>query len=197
MKNEVYEFSFERRQLMKVIGGLLSLVLLVFCAGLLVGVAFQLHQAGPALMAEATPPQPAPAAPAPAAEAIAQVVEPAEIAAEPVAEPFAETNGIDPDRPALEADEIVETEVPRPRSSETFAVQVGAFLQSENAGVLAKRLTKRGYEAGVVLHEDSRGRMWYLVRSGAFSRRAEAVAVAVRLHDREGLDAVVRPSNSM
>lgn len=196
MKNEVYEFSFERRQLVKVVGGLLSLVLLVFCAGLLVGVAFQLHQAGPALMAEATAPQPAPA-PAPVVEEIAQAVEPEETAGAPVAEEFVETNGIDPDRPAIEVDEVVEAEVPRPRSSETFAVQVGAFLQSENAGILAKRLTKKGYETGVVLHEDSRGRMWYLVRSGAFSRRAEAVAVAVRIHDREGLDAVVRPSNSM
>src|SRR6266852_4025463 len=50
--NETYEFSFERGQLIKVIGGILSLVVLVFCAGLLVGVALEFREPAPMLVAQ-------------------------------------------------------------------------------------------------------------------------------------------------
>jgi cell division septation protein DedD len=191
--NETYEFSFERSQLMKVIGGLLSLVLLVFCAGFLVGIALQVRQPAPALVAQAPQPQPAPVAAALAAPAI---VAPPE---EPVA---------DEDRPAVDASDDVATVDPDPPAVEAeaklaasdpgkFAVQFGAFLQSKNAGILAKRLTAKGYLSDVVEREDSHGRTWYLVRYGAFTNRTEATAAAVELKTRESLDAVVRPSNSM
>jgi DedD protein len=191
--NETYEFSFERSQLMKVIGGLLSLVLLVFCAGFLVGVALQARQPAPTLVAQATP-QPVTPAPILAAPPI---VAPPE---EPVA---------DEDRPAVEASDdtaTVDTEPPAVESAEAkpaasdagkFAVQFGAFLQSKNAGILAKRLTEKGYLSDVVAREDSHGRTWYLVRYGAFQNRTEATAAAVELKTRESLDAVVRPTNSM
>jgi cell division protein FtsN len=193
--NETYEFSFERSQLMKVIGGLLSLVLLVFCAGFLVGIALQLRQPAPTLVAQTTQPQPAPVA----------------VAAPPIAAPPEEPVA-DEDRPAVEASDdsaAADTELPAVEAAEPdtakpavsdagkFAVQFGAFLQSKNAGILAKRLTAKGYLSDVVAREDSHGRTWYLVRYGAFQNRTEATAAAVELKTRESLDAVVRPANSM
>jgi cell division protein FtsN len=107
---------------------------------------------------------------------------------------------IDPNLPAIDpADdkEAVGSAAVHQNDEGAFAVQLGAFLQSQNAGVFARRIAAKGYDANIVAREDSKGRTWYLVRHGSFSDRSEASAVAVRLHDREGFDAVVRPSNTM
>ncbi len=198
--NEQYEFSFERGQLLKVAGGLVSLVLLVFFAGLLTGLMVQMQEPAPTLFAEVPPPQPV-AVPAPP---------PLIIEAPPVAEedqPAVESDGdnaaIDPDLPAVEEDKpavaaaVDSDEQVQPGIPLKFAVQLGAFLQANNAGILAKKLEKRGYEVDVVPRQDSHGRTWYLVRYGIFPNRAEATAVAMELKFRENLEALVRPSNSM
>jgi cell division protein FtsN len=196
--NETYEFAFERGQLFKVVGGLLSLIVLVFSAGLLTGVALQMREAPPTLVAQAQPqPQPMPtpalAAPvlvAPAAEAVADEDKPAVEASSD------EASEIDENAPAVE-DTPAESKVADSVDAGRFAVQFGAFLRRENAGVLVKTLSHKGYDAGVVEREDSHGRTWYLVRYGVFSNRAEATAAALELKARENLDALVRPSNSM
>jgi cell division protein FtsN len=195
--SETYEFSFERSQLLKVIGGLLSLVLLVFCAGFLVGIALQVRQPAPTLVAQTTQPQ---SAPAPAAVAASLIValpeEPVADEDRPAVDASDDTAAAGPDLPAVEAANAVEA---KPAASDPgkFAVQFGAFLQSENAGILAKRLTAKGYLSDVVAREDSHGRTWYLVRYGAFTNRTDAAAAAVELKTRESVDAVVRPANSM
>ena len=197
--NAQYEFSFERGQLLKVAGGLVSLVLLVFFAGLLTGLMVQMQEPAPALFAEVPPPQPI-AVPAPP---------PLIIEAPPVAEedqPAVESDdntAIDPDRPAVEEDKPAvaaasdSDEQVQPGIPGKFAVQLGAFLQANNAGILAKKLENRGYEVDIVPRQDSHGRTWYLVRYGIFPNRAEATAVAMELKFRENLEALVRPSNSM
>src|ERR1700722_8318623 len=131
--NEIYEFSFERSQLMKVVGGILSLVVLVFCAGFLVGIFLQVRQPAPTLVAQTPPPPPAlPVGPPP----VPALVTP------PTEEPVA-----DEDRPAVDPAEnvaaaAVDAEPPAVAVNDPakFAVQFGAFLQSKNAGVLAKQL---------------------------------------------------------
>ncbi|HEY2380033.1 MAG TPA: SPOR domain-containing protein [Terriglobia bacterium] len=197
--SENYEFSFERSQLMKVVAGLLSLVILVFGAGLLTGVALQMREAAPALVAQSPHSQPvtAPAvAPAPII-----VTPPPEPVVAPEDQPAVEASNddapaIDPDAPAVE-DTSPASKVADAEDIGKFAVQFGAFLSRQNAGVLAKKLVTRGYDAGVVAREDSHGRTWYLVRYGVFTNRAEATAAALDLKARENLDALVRPSNSM
>jgi cell division protein FtsN len=198
MNNEVYEFTFERGQLMKVVGGLVSLVLLVFCAGLLVGVSYQLQIAAPVLMVENKEAQPPAAAPAPVAEIVAPAVEPTvESSSMAVEEADSEDLEMDPDLPAIDpAPNTVAAALAR-EADELFAVQLGAFLQSHNAGVFAREVAAKGYEADIIEREDSRGRTWYLVRHGSFADRSQAVAAAVKLHVREGFEAVVRPSKSM
>ena len=205
--NEIYEFSFKRGQLIKVIGGILSLVVLVFCAGILTGVALQMKEPVPTLLAQSShrPIQnvsvPAPQIAVPPPEPVVEEKPAAEVS-------DADQVAIDPDLPAIEekdekdgkdlkaavqdSDEPLEPGIPG-----KFAVQLGAFLQPENAGLLAKKLEKKGYDADVVAREDSHGRTWYLVRYGIFSNRAEANATAMEIRTRENLDALVRPSNSM
>lgn len=197
--NETYDFSFERGQLMKVVGGLLLLVVLVFSAGLFTGVALQMRDAAPTLVAETPKPQPAAAPVPPAPQLVKPTVEAPPEEDQPAVEASTQTadnqtDDIDPNAPAVE-DTPAESKVAEDAGK--FAVQFGAFLQRENAGVLARRLASKGYDAGVVAREDSHGRTWYLVRYGIFSNRAEATALAVELKSREKLDALVRPSNSM
>ena len=195
-----YEFSFERGQLFKVVGGLVSLVLLVFFAGLLTGLMVQMQEPSAALLAEVPPPQPV-AVPAPPplvveVEPVAQEDQPAVESDDDKAAIDADQSAVEEDKPAVaaanESDDQVQPGIPG-----KFAVQLGAFLQADNAGILAKKLEKRGYEVDIVPRQDSHGRTWYLVRYGIFPNRAEATAVAVELKFRENLEALVRPSNSM
>jgi cell division protein FtsN len=201
--NETYEFEFHRMQLMKVVGGLLSLVILVFCAGLLVGVGLQLRQSAPELVAQTALPSLPGAVPA-AAPIVTPPPAPVSEEDKPAVEAPDGEASFDPDLPAIDdkpAAVAVRSPIERPQPAVAvpglFAVQFGAFLQSENAGVLAKRLTAKGYGAAVVAREDSQGRTWYLVRYGAFPNRAQAAAAAVEVKARESVDAVVRPSDSM
>jgi cell division septation protein DedD len=203
--NETYEFSFERGQLIKVIGGILSLVVLVFCAGLLVGVALEFHEPMPTLVAQSkqlSPQTVAVPAPPVLVSPPADPVNSEETAAVAADDDDA---AIDPNQPAVEEKEdkadksAVKTsdEPAQPGIPGRFAVQLGAFLQPDNAEVLSRKLLARGYDADVVVREDSHGRMWYLVRYGIFSNRSEASAIAFQFKSRENLDALVRPSNSM
>ena len=198
--NEIYEFSFKRGQLMKVFGGVLSLVVLVFCAGLLVGVAIEFREPMPTLVAQSTQPSPQPVAvevPAVTVDPPAADAAPEEAVAAP-GDGDDEEAAIDPDKPAVE--DTTAQAVAEPAESGIpgrFAVQLGAFLQSRNAEILSKKLLAKGYDADVVVREDSHGRMWYLVRYGIFQNRTEATAIASEFKSRENLDALVRPSNSM
>ena len=206
--NETYEFSFERGQLIKLLGGILSLVVLVFCAGLLVGVALEFRQPGPTLVAQsslpsrqtiAVPVPPVPSNPPVAIEAPKGTD--AAVSDEDQA-------AIDPDQPAIEEKEeteqkdnragvVASDEAAQSGVAGRFAVQLGAFLQPDNAEILSRKLVAKGYDADVVVREDSHGRMWYLVRYGIFQNRSEASAIALQFKSRENLDALVRPSNSM
>jgi cell division protein FtsN len=200
--NETYEFSFDRGQLVKVIGGILSLVVLVFCAGLLVGIAIEFREPVPVLVAQSKQPSPqtvaAPAAPA----LVSPPALPASSGETEAADNDEDQPAIDPDQPAVEEktdksaantpDEPAQTGI-----AGRFAVQLGAFLQPDNAEILSRKLLAKGYDADVVVREDSHGRMWYLVRYGIFQNRSEASAIALEFKSRENLDALVRPSNSM
>jgi cell division septation protein DedD len=196
--NETYEFAFQRGQLIKFVGGLLSLVVLVFSAGLLTGIALQMREAPPTLVAQ-TEPHPQPVSAPVLAAPVLVTPPPAPVADEdkPAIEPSSdEASQIDENAPAVE-DTPAESKSAELAEAGKFAVQFGAFLRRENAGVLARTLTRKGYDADVVEREDSHGRTWYLVRYGLFSNRAEATAAAVELKARENLDALVRPTNSM
>src|ERR1700722_5074810 len=157
--NKTYDYSFERTQLTKVIAGLVSLVVLVFCAGVLSGIVFQSLGSAPTLVVQVTPPPPRitpSSTPSPVMDPVL-----ASVADEntPAVESDDEA-AVDPDRPAVEEraektkkEEIApaaEAEFAQPSTPGGFAVQLGAFLQRDHAGILAKTLARKGYNADVV-----------------------------------------------
>ena len=205
--SRIYEFAFQRRDLIKIVTGSLALGLLLFAAGLLSGLGWQvMQQPAPVVVANLSLP-----------DEIKQQIDLCFVPPQPVAIAWEDIPAIDPADEAAEAaakaQEAEEAEeaavVPRPaggnlaqaalagRSRSEFAVQLGAFLQNENAQALSRRLEERGYDADVVPMEGAQGRTWYLVRFGAYETRTEALMAASEFKNREGLDALVRQSDSM
>jgi general secretion pathway protein A len=74
-----------------------------------------------------------------------------------------------------------------------YSVQVGAFLQSENARQQVARLAARGVTAYVLDVTDARGRQWHTVRVGDFPTRSAAQAHASEFARREQTQTLVRP----
>ncbi|MFK5951713.1 MAG: SPOR domain-containing protein, partial [Desulfobacterium sp.] len=74
-----------------------------------------------------------------------------------------------------------------------FTIQLGAFLNSENADYLVKLLTKKGYEPRVLEVQDKKNRQWTLVRTGAFQTAGLAKETLEKVKKDLKVDAVVRP----
>ena len=86
--------------------------------------------------------------------------------------------------------------VPTVRRAETqpktaYSVQLGAFSTRENAKVARDFWNSRGYDVFVAPIADSKGRNWYAVRSGTFTNRREAAALALNLGRKERVTATV------
>lgn len=75
----------------------------------------------------------------------------------------------------------------------THSVQVGAFLQPENARQLVARLTGRGVRAYIFEIRDGQNRTWHTVRVGDFPSRQAAQAHADEFARREQMKVLVRP----
>jgi type II secretory pathway predicted ATPase ExeA len=75
----------------------------------------------------------------------------------------------------------------------THSVQVGAYVQPENARQMAAQLNARGYSAQVLEITDARGRIWHIVRIGDHPSRQEAQEQANGFSQREKRPSVVRP----
>lgn len=208
--SRIYEFAFQRRDLIKIATGVSALGILLFAAGLLSGLGWQgAEQPAPVIIANLSLP-----------ENIKQQIELCVVPQQPVAIAWEDIPAVDPAdenaaaaseaevAAAVEAVEAVAIAprpavlkqaqaAPRGRSRSEFSVQLGAFLQSENALALSRRLDQRGYNADVVPMEGARGRTWYLVRFGVFETRTEALMAAAEFKNLEGIDALVRQSDSM
>lgn len=77
---------------------------------------------------------------------------------------------------------VSETESP---AAGAFGVQVGAFLQAENADRLKSQL-EQGYPPASVATYDSPNGTFYRVRVGRFATEDEAQALATKLHAERG-----------
>jgi cell division septation protein DedD len=75
----------------------------------------------------------------------------------------------------------------------THSVQVGAFLQPENARQLVARLTGKGVRAYIFEIRDGQNRTWHTVRVGDFPSRQAAQAHADEFARREQMKVLVRP----
>ena len=75
----------------------------------------------------------------------------------------------------------------------TFSVQVGAFLFRKNAEKRIFFLEMRGYLASLEVLTDSKKRIWYTVRMGAYDNREDAKGVAANLTSKVNFPTSVRP----
>ncbi len=76
----------------------------------------------------------------------------------------------------------------------TFSLQAGAFLNLPNADKIKTKLAENGFDADILMLKDSKGRDWYLVRSGSYSSSGEAKKAALAIKEKIGIESAVRPS---
>jgi cell division septation protein DedD len=82
-------------------------------------------------------------------------------------------------------------------ASRSYAVQIGAFLQLENAQRLAESAGRKGYSARVVTISDSHGKKWHCVRAGNYPDQDQARKSATEIEGKLKVKTIIRPSNSL
>ena len=184
----MYNFLFDKKSLVLLLAGLGLTGLLLFFAGLLVGV-----QVGLPTQASYTPPRlpAAPKVPAKAALPESQPCKPcAELAVVPPAAPAAPEVPVEEAAPEPEPVPPVQVAA-LPADEAAFTLQVGAFRKAENSDKVIRDLASRGYQPYVVALKGSRSRVLHTVRVGRYADRGEAQKAATELRQREGIAAVV------
>jgi cell division septation protein DedD len=78
-----------------------------------------------------------------------------------------------------------------------FTVQVGAFLESEEATRLLKEMERKGYAPRFFADRDAENRQWYAVRIGEYADKAQATQAAANFTKQEKIKAVVRPLSAL
>ncbi|WP_299982837.1 SPOR domain-containing protein [Desulfobacula sp.] len=77
-----------------------------------------------------------------------------------------------------------------------YALQAGAYLNQANANNMKTKLVNSGVDSRILILKDSRGRTWYLVRSGSYANQDEARKASLSLKDKAGIDPVIRPAGT-
>jgi type II secretory pathway predicted ATPase ExeA/septal ring-binding cell division protein DamX len=78
-------------------------------------------------------------------------------------------------------------------SKAAYSIQVGAFLNKDNAIKMATILEKKGYSANIVKFNDAKGRVWHTVRIGKYASWRAANKHAKDFSSKQRLDSIVRP----
>ena len=78
-----------------------------------------------------------------------------------------------------------------------FTVQVGVFLEHNEASRLLKEMERKGYAPSFFADRDAEDRQWYAVRIGAYSDKDQAANAAANFTRQEKIKAVVRPLGSL
>ena len=102
-----------------------------------------------------------------------------------------------PAQPVLTAKARAVRPLPTVAPAHSFTVQVGAFLNRENARRLAGLLESKGYNPDVSTKTDGQKRVWHLVRVGSHPDRAHASAAASEIEKKLKIKAIVRPAKSL
>jgi type II secretory pathway predicted ATPase ExeA len=79
----------------------------------------------------------------------------------------------------------------------THSVQVGAFLIKKNAEMIKSILRKRGYDANIVIFNDSKKRVWHTVRIGDYPSREIAREYADAFTAKEKRESAVVPVDNL
>jgi hypothetical protein len=212
-----YEFSLNKSALVSLVLGSVLISVLLFSSGLIVGSQWLSTSAaaadatakndGPQLPKEpvlndekAPPPKSAPApvkttasaapqAPAPAA-AVSQgaTVSAAVAAAAPPA-----ANG----EVTIISEAAADPNDENAGEPEYVTVQIGVFLDEQEASRLLKDVERKGYAPSFFSGRDAEARQWYAVRIGAYSDKQQAANAAANFMKQERIKATVRPLGSL
>jgi cell division protein FtsN len=82
-------------------------------------------------------------------------------------------------------------------SKMTHSVQVGAFLIKKNAERITSILRKKGYDARIVIFNDSKKRVWHTVRIGDYPSREIAKEYADAFTAKEKRESAVVPADNL
>ena len=94
-----------------------------------------------------------------------------------------------PERPALESSEGKEASP----SSAKYAIQVGAFNNSQEAQEMVKRLKSKGYAAYSVTGSAAAKGSWHRVRIGRFQSLQDARQFALAFEKKEKVKTIITP----
>lgn len=216
-----YNFSFDKKTIALLLGGLAFVGTLLFVAGLLVGTNWKAEQ--PAVAAAVTGGQPPPAAapaPAPTTPVVnAPAVRPEHETSDETAEadaapsPAQQAHGVAGVRSVKEVGraqlydgdgemkivERAQSSAPRadgPNQS-SFSVQVGVFVDEKDANRLVGQLRNKGYAPFVLATNDDESHTWYAVRIGTYPDKTEATRAASNIATQENIKTFVRPFGSL
>lgn len=208
-----YEFSLNKTALISLVAGSIVFALLLFSAGLVVGsewlgtasaatsdaVARNEESEGPTepVLNDEEPAPKKAAAPKNADQKPAAAKEPGE--AEPEEAPQATAQEVSTNggiqiiqEAAMDANgEALESE------PEYVTVQVGVFMDQDQANRLLKDIERKGYAPTFFSGRDAEARQWYAVRIGTYSDRQQAANAAANFTRQEKTKATVRPVGSL
>ncbi len=202
----LYDFSLDRKRIILLVSGLVLAAILLFAAGVTVGLA---HSGGSHAQPKAIRSAPSlrsaqqPQEPPPAAASVSQ----------PAASPTPQLNPIASAASLAPRQETTSTaQPPRPHAAHahpkpmtgrlparthpgkergTYFLQAGAFSSEANASALQQRLMHAGYAARVTRRAAS-GREWYIVTVGHYGSEPAARNAAHRIEQRLGVHPAVR-----
>jgi cell division protein FtsN len=220
-----YRFAFDRNKLIMLLGGAVLSGVLMFAAGILIGLALTAPSRSELAMlraqnvaqqaaAKAAPVQPAvqPAAQTPAAVAppqvqaqapasMPQVQAQALAATPPVMAPTVVTPAIQtvaaPIVTVMDVSSASGLGTAIPTEKDVFSLQIGAYPDAKAARELQTDLRERGYPAAIFTGVDSERKEWHAVRIGGFATLGKASAAAAAFTGKERLQALIRPSDTL
>ena len=74
-----------------------------------------------------------------------------------------------------------------------LAVRVGSFSVKSNAETLMQSLKDMGYQPAMTQFTDTRGRLWYVVKLGPYTKWNTASLIATRISIAENVTPVIGP----
>lgn len=214
-----YEFSLTKSSVLSLIAGSIVFGFLLFIGGLVVGSYWLASESALAqaaaeknekdalpkepVLAEEEAPAPKPAAPkgeanpeaGPGAKPPA-AQDPAAPGAPPPAAQASEAAFNDGEIRIIQEAAADPANVPED-DLQYVTVQVGVFLDENDANRLLKQIESKGYSPSFFSGRDAEARQWYAVRIGAYADKQQAANAAANFTKQERLKAVVRPLGSL
>ncbi len=97
------------------------------------------------------------------------------------------------DTPPTQRKESLQKPAQDPGQKKGHALQLGAFLSSDNAQRMKRKLISNGFDSRVLVLKDAQNRIWHMVRSGNYPNKKATQNTAASLKQKLGLSSIVRP----